>query len=125
MDKKSTSEEKIWDLINTAAGRMTVPQERFWEAIRILPEKWAQQPYGNEGGFWAVAVMGRIVVWYNDIEGGFNFSRYSIYGTIGQYFADQEGLEFVLQELMEIVRTGYRIGGQAGPPLPGPAPGHG
>ncbi|WP_395674081.1 hypothetical protein [Inquilinus sp.] len=67
--------------------------------------------------------MGRIVVWYNDIEGGFNFSRYSAYGTIDQYFANQEGLEDVIQELMEIVRTGYRIGGQAGPPRPGPYPG--
>jgi hypothetical protein len=121
---KPTSEERVWDLINAAVGRMTVPQERFWDAIRILPEKWAQEPYGNQdGGFWAVAVMGRTVVWYNNIEGGFNFSRYSTYGAIGQYFANQEGLEFVIQELMEIVRTGYGIGGQAGPPVPGPAPG--
>lgn len=118
------SEEEIWGLINEAASRMTVPQERFWEAIRILPEKWAQEPYGNQGGgFWAVAVMGRIVVWYNDIEDGFNFSRYSTYGTIGQYFANQDELELVIQELMEIVRTGYRIGGQFGPPRPGPYPG--
>ncbi|MGK9231195.1 hypothetical protein KXS07_06160 [Inquilinus limosus] len=124
MGWRGISEEGIWDLINQAASRMTVHQERFWDAIRILPERWVQHPYGNEnGGFWAVAVMGRIVVWYNDIEGGFNFSRYSTYGTIDQYFANQEGLEFVIQELMEIVRTGYGIGGQAGPPRPGPYPG--
>jgi hypothetical protein len=120
------SEAEIWDEINQAAGRMTVPQERFWEAIRILPEKWAQEPYGKlGGGFWAVAVLGRIVVWFNDIEDGFNFSRYSTYGTIDQYFADQDDLELVIQKLMEIVRTGYGIGGQAGPPRPGPYPDHG
>lgn len=119
------SEAEIWDEINQAAGRMTVPQERFWEAIRILPEKWAQDPYGNlGGGFWAVAVLGRIVVWFNDIEDGFNFSRYSAHGTIGQYFANQDELERVIEELMEIVRTGYSIGGQFGPPIAGPTPGH-
>jgi len=118
------SEAEIWDELNQAAGRMTVPQERFWEAIRIPPEKWAQEPYGNlGGGFWAVAVIGRIVVWFNDIEDGFNFSRYSAHGTIGQHFANQDELELVIQELMEIVRTGYRIGGQFGPPRPGPYPG--
>mgnify|MGYP001144847266 CR=1 FL=1 len=118
------SEAEIWDELNQAASRMTVPQERFWEAIRIPPEKWAQEPYGNlGGGFWAVAVIGRIVVWFNDIEDGFNFSRYSAHGTIGQYFANQDELELVIQELMEIVRTGYRIGGQFGPPRPGPYPG--
>ena len=126
MDWEPISEAEIWDEINQAAGRVTVPQERFWEAIRIPPEKWAQQPYGElGGGFWAEAVIGRIVVWFNDIEDGFDVSRYSDYGTIGQYSANQDELERVIQELMEIVRTGYGIGGRFGPPMPGPAPGYG
>jgi hypothetical protein len=100
---------------------MTVPQARFWEAIRIEPEKWEQHPYGDrDQGFWAVAILGRIVVWHNSIEGGFNRSRYSHSGTIGEYFANQSLLEDVVQELMTIIKTGYGIGGQSGPPIPGP-----
>ncbi|WP_225764257.1 hypothetical protein [Inquilinus sp. Marseille-Q2685] len=37
----------------------------------------------------------------------------------------EDELERVIRELMEIVRTGYGIGGRFGPPRPGPAPGHG
>ena len=28
---------------------MNAPQRRFWEAIRIMPEKWMQHPYGDAG----------------------------------------------------------------------------
>jgi hypothetical protein len=52
--------------------------------IRIEPEKWGCSPWGDEsGGVWAVAVDGGRVLWFNDIEGGFNWSPYSSRGTIG------------------------------------------
>lgn len=77
------SEEEIWDEINAAWKRMSVAQRNLWETIQIDPEKWQQHPEGDEGdGFWVVAILGRTVVWYNDIEEGFNRSRYSQYGEI-------------------------------------------
>lgn len=58
----------------------------FWELIKIYPEKWEEKEYGSEGGgFWVVAICGRRVIWYNDIEGGFNISNYSQYGIIDEY----------------------------------------
>lgn len=77
------SAEGIQGEIDASRDRMTIAQRRFWEAIRIDPEKWQQHPYGDEGGgFWAVAVLGNTVIWYNDIEDGFNSSRYSKYGEV-------------------------------------------
>lgn len=77
------TEAEIWDEINSAWKRMSLPQRRLWEVIRIIPEKWKQSPWGNEGnGFWVVGLIGNSVVWYNDIEHGFNKSKFTNYGEI-------------------------------------------
>ena len=101
MTWKPITEEEIWDEINSSFDRMTIPQRNLWESIRIDPEKWEQHPYGDEGnGFWAVAILGRTVVWYNDIEEGFNISKYSKIGIIDEYYCDQNELHIVIRRLL-------------------------
>lgn len=104
------SKDELLGLITSAQERMTPDQRCLWGAIRIPPEKWAQHPYGElGGGFWAVGLLGRTVVWYNDIEEGFNCSEYTVYGTIGTYWCDQDGLEVTIRRLL--ARTKVSIGG--------------
>jgi len=75
----------------------------FWELIRIEPEKWKEKDYGEEGGgFWVVAICGKKVVWYNDIEEGFNISIYHTYGEIQDYFCYQYELNHVVWQLYNI-----------------------
>ncbi len=86
---------------------MSQAQRCLWEAVRIEPEKWQQHPYGDQGeGFWVVALVGRTVIWYNDLEEGFNRSRYSSYGTIGDYWCNQDELELTMQYLMSALERG-------------------
>lgn len=60
-----------------------------------------QSPYGDlGGGFWVVAIIGRFVAWFNDIEDGFNVSRYSKYGVIGEYWCNQDELEWAMQRVL-------------------------
>jgi len=88
-------------------ARMSPPQRRLWDTIRIEPEKWQQHPYGDQGaGFWVVALIGRTVIWYNDIEEGFNRSRYTAHGTIDDYWCNQDELELTLQYLMNALEQG-------------------
>ncbi len=62
----------------------------LWKLIKILPEKWKEPEHGMKGGgFWAVAVIGEQVIWYNDIEEGFDRSRFTEYGTISEYGSGQ------------------------------------
>ncbi|MGE0665569.1 MAG: hypothetical protein AB7O49_03325 [Sphingomonadales bacterium] len=120
MPPKPTTEADIWDLINAAEARMTVRQERLWQAIRIMPQRWRQHPYGNlTEGFWVVAILGTRVLWFNEIEGGFNRSHFSRYGLIDEYFCDQSGLEEAVQDLVDIIDTGLDIDGRSRGPLPG------
>lgn len=73
-----------------------------WRRISIEPEKWRCSPYGDRGGgFWVVAVEGASVVWFNDIEGGFNISRFSSRGTIDEYWCNQDDFGVVLRNLPE------------------------
>ena len=61
-----------------------------WDRIKIEPEKWRCSPWGDQGGgFWAVALRGSEVLWYNDIEEGFNVSSFSRHGVIDEYYCDQ------------------------------------
>jgi len=89
---------------------------RFWEIIKITPEKWHEKSYGNEGdGFWVVAIFGKKVIWYNDIEDGFNISVYTKYGEIDEYWCDQNELRWVVTNLFNALLTGNKIISRGGP----------
>jgi hypothetical protein len=115
-------EERLLEIVNESRSRMTFPERRFWDAISILPEKWQQHPYGDVGGgFWVVAVIGSQVVWYNDIEEGFNRSTYRVFGKIhdDEYWCNQDDLEMQVRQLMHLVESGYDGSGKFGPPQAG------
>jgi hypothetical protein len=104
---KPVSEEALRGRVAQGEARMSRSQLRLWEAIRIDPEKWQQHPYGDTGkGFWVVALIGRTVIWYNDIEEGFNRSHYSAYGQIEDYWCNQDELELTIEYLMTSLERG-------------------
>ena len=104
-------------MLDAAAQRMSPAQRLLWETIRIKPQKWSSHPYGDlGGGFWAVALLGETVVWFNDIEDGFNRSHYETFGVIGAYWCNQDELEWTLQDLLDIIADGGTRRPQSGPP---------
>ena len=101
MDWEPISEAELWDKINESYARMNPEQRRLWEMIKIVPEKWNQHPWGDLGnGFWVVAIIGNTVIWFNDIEDGFNLSMYTEYRTIKDYSSIQDDLEWAVQVLV-------------------------
>ena len=109
--------EKLYDEILRAEEGMRGELLRFWELIKIFPEKWAQESYGKEGGgFWVVAVCGRRIIWYNDIEEGFNISLYQRYGEFEEYWCNQDGLQWPVKQMLSIIKFGGELKGGFGPP---------
>ncbi|MYM25294.1 hypothetical protein GTP46_21930 [Duganella sp. FT135W] len=107
MDWTPITEAALWDLILATEARMEPPEAMLWECVRIPPQKWAEPSYGNVGGgFWVVGILGTTVIWYNDIEDGFNCSSYSDFGTIGEYWCNQDELEHTLQSVRYRIETG-------------------
>lgn len=94
----------------------------LFEVIRIEPQKWALESWGNEGGgFWVVAVFGMWAVWYNDIEAGFNFSRFQSWGNLGEYWCDNLELGHVLNRMQSMINSSEPCTfefSSLGPPLP-------
>ena len=75
---------------------------KFWEYIKIQPEKWIEKTLGEEGGgFWVVGIIGKSVIYYNDIEEGYNLSPFTKYGEIDTYYANQMELHQMIESLYE------------------------
>ncbi|NDW10507.1 hypothetical protein [Dysgonomonas sp. 520] len=109
----------LYDRILEAEKEFSGELSNFWELIKIFPEKWKEEKYAKEGdGFWVVAICGRKIVWYNDIEEGFNISDYKIYGQFEDYYCNQDDLNWCIISLFDLIKFGGGIIGQAGPPLP-------
>jgi hypothetical protein len=84
---------ELFDLIIQTESQLMGDLERLWKLIRITPEKWQEETYGKEGGgFWVVAIFGNSVIWYNDIEEGFDIGEYSQYGQLLEYSGGQNQL---------------------------------
>jgi hypothetical protein len=104
MEWQPISEAKIWDLINGGCLRMCPVQARLWEAIKIIPEKWKHRQYGNGTcDFWAVAIIGRRAIWYDDIEEGFRFSSYITSGVLGEYGSGEGELGWTVQQVVNLI----------------------
>ena len=113
------SETALKARIAQGVGRMGAAQMRLWEVIRIEPVKWQQHPYGDPGaGFWVVAIIGNTVLWFNDLEDGFNRSRYTAYGTIDDYWCNQDELELAVQYLGNVIELGADLVRLAKRPAP-------
>jgi len=118
MSWEPISEVAIWDDINKAVDRMSLEQKRVWEVIKILPEKWQEKTYGDfGGGFWVVAIIGNSVIWFNDIEDGYNQSVYTKYGHIDKYWCDQSRLEWAVQNVINVLGNGYDSAGKTSSPI--------
>ena len=104
--------------IQQSFAEMEGPERRLWELLRITPEKWACPPWGDEGGgFWVVGLIGNWVIWFNDIEDGFNISIYAKNGLIGQYLCNQDELDLCMRQLRGKIEND-RNWGAFGPPEP-------
>ena len=108
VDWEPISESALLGRIAQCRTRMNQAEFRLWDAIQIPPEKWQQEPYGTAGGgFWVVGIIGFTVIWYNDIEDGFNRSRYSAFGKIDDYWCNEDELERTIQYLMNALNQGH------------------
>jgi len=101
------SEDALRKRVAQGVSRMTPAQLRLWNAIRIEPQKWKQEPFGRDGeGFWVVGLVGQSVIWYNDLEEGFNRSRYESFGIIVDYWCNHDELELTVSYLMNALERG-------------------
>ncbi|TDO23773.1 hypothetical protein [Pedobacter duraquae] len=104
----SLTELKEW--ISRGESKLDDEPLNFWNLIKIAPQKWKEKEYGDEGGgFWVVAVFGNTVVFYNDIEDGFNTSPYTAYGQISEYASEQAELDWIVERLYNSLKRNAQL----------------
>lgn len=107
--------EELRSILETDLTDCSEEDRAFLASVKIEPVKWCQSPWGDQGGgFWAVAICEDRVLWYNDIEDGFNVSNFTEKGVIPEdgYFCNQDELRWALPLLKGLP------GGRLGPPQP-------
>ena len=96
------SRTELEELIAADLADCSEEERAYFNAVAVEPSKWRQSPYGDDGGgFWVVAIDGDRVLWYNDIEEGFNVSRFSARGTIpdSEYWCNEDRIQWALANL--------------------------
>ena len=102
MDWEPISQDSLDKLIADQMTQATAEESALFARGAVTPVKWQLSPWGDlGGGFWVVAVMEDRVLWYNDIEDGFNVSRFVTLGTIPstEYWCNQDELRWALPAL--------------------------
>jgi hypothetical protein len=115
MDSKPISLEALQVLINRELVACSDELRMFFAGVAFPPAKWRQSQWGDAGGgFWAVAAHNGLVLWYNDIEDGFNISRFAKWGEIpdDEYWCNGDPLQYALP------RLAAADGLNCGPPWP-------
>lgn len=83
MDWEAISRESLDELVVEGLAKATADERAVFSRAAVTPTKWQLSPWGDlGGGFWVVALMEDRVLWYNDIEDGFNVSQFVASGTI-------------------------------------------
>ena len=102
MEWQAISRESLDEIIEQELSEATAEERALFARTAVIPTKWQLSPWGDlGGGFWVVAVMDDRVLWYNDIEDGFNVSRFTNWGTIPstEYWCNQDELRWALAPL--------------------------
>jgi hypothetical protein len=109
------SRDDLEAILTSELAECSADQQAEFDAVKYPPTKWRQSPWGDlGGGFWAVAIRDDRVLWYNDIEDGFNVSKFVTSGIIPdrEYWCNQDELRWALPRLAG--ETGVNLG----PPQP-------
>lgn len=99
---------ELYDMIIDTENQIRGETANLWKLIKINPEKWQQESYGNENdAFWVVAICGYWVIWFDDIEDCFSISQYHKYGEIARpAVGGQFKLDAAIDQLLNWVRFG-------------------
>lgn len=100
---KPLTRDELNSMISIALSKYDKDVAADWGQIRIQPEKWKCNPWGDAGGgFWAVATENGKVLWYNDIEDGFNWSPFKEHGVIDEYWCNQNDFDSILDNFAQV-----------------------
>jgi hypothetical protein len=116
-------ERELQDRVDRELEDCSPEQREYFASTRVPPCRWRLTPWGDETcGFWVVAVDAHRVLWWNEIEEGFNVSTFRARGEIPteEYWCKQDELRWALPFLAG--KPGVRLGAPQSIPDPDRSP---
>lgn len=91
--------------------QMDARSARLWDRLRIRPALWAQGQYRDESDqcgepFWVVAVMGTRCLYFNHVEGGWGWGRFSEWGKVSEYHWQQDEIHHTVHHTLFAIDEG-------------------
>src|ERR687888_516721 len=75
-------------------------ERRLWDRIRIAAGTWTQDQYPGLGPMWVVAVMGQRCLSLNEVEGGWGWGRFDVWGNVTGYHCEQLEIQHVVAQTL-------------------------
>ena len=102
--------EKINNIIINDELKMENEDLKIWNSIKVDLIKWDINNHGKPyDEFWIAGLIGKNVLWYNDIEDGWNISTWNTYGTINEYWCNQDDLISAIKNIKHLMLSYKRI----------------
>ncbi len=107
------TQAQVEQIIRTELADCEPQQRETFERYRVSLRRAPIMRYGRSEYVFIVAQRGNEVMYYEDVEGGFNFSPLGQDGQVLQHWCDQDELKFALWHWM-----GHPKQNRAGPAEP-------
>jgi len=96
MEWSPTTQDELESLIHDELGACTEKQREIFNRYKVPLRKAPIVRYGKQEYVFVVAQRGDEVMYYEDVEEGFNFSPLAEDGSIKEHWCNQDELEHAL-----------------------------
>ncbi|WP_299399748.1 hypothetical protein [Pelagibius sp.] len=104
MERPPLSEAQLYDILLKQEAELRPKAERMWEMVKIAPERWDDPSYASgRVSFWAVGLIGDWVLFWNEFESEFSWSKFETYGQIGSFSFGPTELTHCMEQLIRQV----------------------
>ncbi|MHB1390129.1 MAG: hypothetical protein ACYCXF_02695 [Thermoleophilia bacterium] len=106
------TQTQVHDEIATAEGELVELDGRalrLWERIKVPASLWKQSQYQIDSSFWVVAILGNRCMYFNHVERGWGWGRYSLWGTIESNHCQQDEIHHVVFQTLFAIDEGGSV----------------
>jgi hypothetical protein len=86
--------------IDKASRALSERGARLWERIRIQPTEWRTKQYPGEDLAWVVATVAYRCLYFNEVEGGWGWGRFSDWGNIEEHHWEQLEIHELVEQML-------------------------
>lgn len=81
---------------------------RLWDRVSLEPQRWRAAQYPQKAEVWVVGVLGDRCLYFNEVEGGWGWGRFSEWGRVADFHWEQLEIQHVVAQTLFAIDNGDR-----------------